>query len=226
MSQVVEFDLKQTVLQNDAFGPREVRQMQAAISQDFSQYAVLRDAVAELHARQEHTPASQARLGVCLYLLGRYYRALEVLAEADGSAMVHYYVAKCHFARQEYQAAVESYKAAEKAGYDAGQCALGRAEALRWAGDPAAALKELDSLSGAIEQTAEYLYQRAATVAVLGGNPHEVVALYERAVEADPKHSGASSDWPWRTTATAMTTRRWISTSGPWVASPPTLARW
>ena len=111
------------------------------------------------------------RLGVCLYLLGRYYRAIEALEQADGGAMARYYLAKCHFARQEYPAAMESYKAAEKAGYNAGDCALGRAEALRYAGDPAAALKVLDSLSGAIEQTAEYLAQRAATVAALGGNP-------------------------------------------------------
>ena len=56
---------------------------------------------------------------------------------------------------------------------------------------PPAALAVLDSLSGAIEQTAEYLAQRAATVAALGGNPQEVVALYERAVEADRNHPGA-----------------------------------
>ena len=56
---------------------------------------------------------------------------------------------------------------------------------------PATALGTLDALSGAIEQTAEYLAQRAATVAALGGNPHEVVALYERAVEADRNHAGA-----------------------------------
>jgi len=49
----------------------------------------------------------------------------------------------------------------------------------------------LDSLSGAVEQTAEYLYQRGACVAALGGNPHEVVALFERAVEADDNHAGA-----------------------------------
>jgi DNA-directed RNA polymerase subunit alpha len=35
------------------------------------------------------------------------------------------------------------------------------------------------------------LYQRAATVSVLSGNPSEVVALYERAVANDPKHAGA-----------------------------------
>ena len=191
MSETMEFDLKQIVVLNDTFGPREMRQMQEAIARDFSQYAVLRDAVGELQSREEHTPASQVRLGVSLYLLGRYYRAIEALAQADGGAMAHYYLAKCHFARQEYKEAVASYKAAEKAGYDVGDCALGRAEALRYADDPRAALSTLDGLSGAIEQTAEYLAQRAATVAALGGNPQEVVALYERAVEADRNHPGA-----------------------------------
>jgi len=191
MAQSLEFDLKQSVLLNDTFGPRDVRQMQEAIARDFSQYAVLRDAVGELQAREEHTPASNVRLGTCLYLLGRYYRAIEALKQGDGGAMAHFYLAKCRFARQEYEEAVESYKAAEKAGYDAGTCALGRAEALRYAGNPTAALQALDSLSGAIEQTAEYLAQRAATVAALGSNPSEVVALYERAVEADRNHPGA-----------------------------------
>ena len=68
MAQTVEFDLKQSVLQNDTFGPREVRQMQESIARDFSQYVVLRDAVGELQNREEHTPASFVRLGVCLYL--------------------------------------------------------------------------------------------------------------------------------------------------------------
>jgi DNA-directed RNA polymerase subunit alpha len=49
----------------------------------------------------------------------------------------------------------------------------------------------LDGLSGAVEQTAEYLYQRGATVAAIGGNPPEAVALLERAVETDPRHAGA-----------------------------------
>jgi DNA-directed RNA polymerase subunit alpha len=191
MAQTVEYDLKQAVLSNSAFGPRDVKQMQEAIARDFSQYAVLRDAVGELQTREEPTPASRVRLGVCLYLLGRYYRAGEVLLEADGGAMAHYYMAKCHYARQAYADADREYTAAAAAGYTAGDCALGRVEAARMAGDPATALKILDSLSGAIEQTAEYLAQRAATVAALGGNPREVVALYERAVEVDRNHPGA-----------------------------------
>ena len=83
------------------------------------------------------------------------------------------------------------YKAAEKAGYDAGDCHVGPGRGPRAPASRAAALATLDALSGAVEQTAEYLYQRGATVAALGGNPHEVVALYERAVEADRNHPGA-----------------------------------
>jgi DNA-directed RNA polymerase subunit alpha len=49
----------------------------------------------------------------------------------------------------------------------------------------------LDGFFGPIEQTAEYLYQRGATVAAIGGHPDEVVALYERAVEVDGRHPGA-----------------------------------
>jgi len=191
MTPSVDIDLKQIVLLNGSFGPQEVRQLIDAIGRDFSYYQTLRDAVNELQAREDPSPASNVRLGVCLYLLGRYYRAIEALKQGDGGALAHFYLAKCHFARQQYSEALVSYKAAENAGYDTGECALGRAESLRYASDPPAALAVLDGLSGAIEQTAEYLAQRAATVAAIGGNPKEVVALYERAVEADPSHPGA-----------------------------------
>jgi DNA-directed RNA polymerase subunit alpha len=191
MTQTLDFDLKRVVLLNDTFGPREVRQMQEVIARDFSQYQVLRDAVNELQAKEEQTPASNVRLGVCLYLLGRYYRAIEVLRLADGGALAHFYLAKSLFAREDYNTACECYQAAEKAGYDVGECVLGRAESLRYAGKAAESLAVLDQLSGAIEQTADYLAQRAATVSTLGGNPSEVIALYERAVEVDRNHPGA-----------------------------------
>lgn len=191
MSQGLETDLKQLVLYNGTFGPREIDEIVTAVAEDFSYYRTLRDAVGELEDREDQSPASNVRLGVCLHLMGRYSRAVDVLHRGDGGALAHFYLAKCHFALEDYAAAIESYDAAAKAGYDKGQCALGRAEAQRYAGDATAALSTLDSLSGAIEQTAEYLYQRGATVAALGTNPDEVVALYERAVEADPSHPGA-----------------------------------
>jgi len=191
MAQALEFDLKQVVLFNGSFGPREINQLTDAISSDPSQFHVLRDAVAQLEAKEELTPASMVRLGVCLYLMGRFNKAIDTLKRGDGGALAHFYLAKAYFARQKFSEALESYQDAVRAGYDADECAVARAEALRHSGDPMGALETLDGLSGAVEQTAEYLTQRAATVAALGGNPTEVVALYERAVEADRTHPGA-----------------------------------
>ncbi len=191
MAQGLDFDLKQAVSINGTFGPREIEQVLDAIALDYTQLGILREAVQELEAKETPTPASNVVLGVCLYLLGNYPAALAALQKGDGGALAHFYMAKARMGLGEYRAAVESYDAAAKAGYDRSTCALGKVETLRYARDPEAALRELDELSGAVEQTAEYLYQRGATVAVLGGNPAEVVALYERAVEADRKHAGA-----------------------------------
>ena len=191
VQQTATFDIKQVVLISGTFGPREVRQISDAISRDYSQYQQFRDAVNELQSREEQSPASNVRLGVCLYLLGRYFRAIEVLKKGDGGALAQFYLGKSYFARKQNREALDAYKAAETGGYDGNECALARAEVQRNAGDATTSLQTLDRLSGAIEQTAEYLAQRAATVAVMGGNPTEVVALYERAVEVDGAHPSA-----------------------------------
>lgn len=191
MAQALQFDLKQVVLFNGSFGPREIQQLSEAIASDPSQFRTLREAVQQLQQKEDHSPASIVRLGVCLYLTGKYGKAIEALRQGDGGALAHFYLAKSLLAQKQFDAAIESYQAAEKAGYDIDDCLLGRAEVLRLSGDTDASLAALDRLSGAVEQTAEYLTQRAATVAALGSNPSEVVALYERAVEADRSHPGA-----------------------------------
>lgn len=191
MAQLMDHGVKSIVLSNAPFGPSEVRQITQAISTDTANYRLLSEAVQELETKEDQSPAGKVRLGVCYYLQGRYRLATEVLTTADGGALAHFYLAKTRFARQEYAASLDSFQSAAKAGYEADACALGRAEALRYSGDPTAALAVLNGLSGAVEQSAEYLYQRGATVAAVGGNPSEVCALYERAVEADPKHAGA-----------------------------------
>ncbi len=185
------FDVKQVVLSNNTFGPREIEQLQAAFASDFSNYRQLREAVDELEQQEDRSPASTVRLGVCYYLLGRYQRAVSTLKAADGGALALFYLGKSYFALGQYNEAMDHYEQARRAGYDSDTCALARAESQRYVGDKEGALATLDNLSGAVEQTAEYLYQRGATVAALGGNPEEVVALYERAVAADPQHPGA-----------------------------------
>ena len=145
----------------------------------------------ELEGREDRSPATAVRLGVCYFLLCRFESAARTLANADGGAVAQFYLGKSHFSLGRHKQAVECYKAAKVAGYNGDQCALAIAEALRYNDEPKAAMETLDELFGPIEQTAEYLCQRAATVAALGGNPTEVCALYERAVETSERHPGA-----------------------------------
>jgi DNA-directed RNA polymerase subunit alpha len=188
----VQVDLKQLVTSNATFGPAEVQQLVDALGADFpANHRLLREAVQELESKEAATPASRVRLGVCYYLLGRYRLAVDALSSADGGALAQFYLGKSYFSRQEYKPAVDAYQLAARAGYEHNACVLARAESLRYLGAKKEAMAALDSLSGAVEQSAEYLYQRGATVAAIGGNPAEAVALLERAVEVDPKHPGA-----------------------------------
>ncbi len=191
MSQIVDVDLRQIVVANSTFGPNEIQQIAAAISADYNNFRLLRDSVGELEQQEGRTPAASARLGVCQYLLGRYSDAVQTLTNADGGALTQFYMGKAQLALENYAEALTAYESAERAGYNRDEVLLAQAEAKRYTGDAQAALQRLDSLSGAVEQTAEYLYQRSATVSALGGNSIEVVALLERAVEADGYHAGA-----------------------------------
>jgi len=191
MATATAVDISDIVVSNNSFGPREIAQLTQAIADDYQQFGVLRDAVGELENREDRTPAAAVRLGVCQFVLGRYRQSLETLKSADGGALAHFYSGKSHFSLGQYAEAIKSYAAAKTAGYNSDDCMLATAEAYRYAKDLKKSLEVLDKLSGAVEQTAEYLYQRGSTVAALGGSPTEVIALFERAVEVDGKHAGA-----------------------------------
>src|SRR4029079_18768256 len=191
MSIGTESVVKQIVLSPSAFGPNEIVQIVSAIGKSYSNYRELREAAGAVETQPNRSPATSARLGVCLYLLGRYSDAVETLAHSDGGALTHFYLGKAYLALDRYAEALTAYESAEKAGYGRDQVALAKAEALRYNGRKQEAIDVLNRLSGAVEQTAEYLYQRAATVSALGGDSSEVVTYLERAVAADGTHGGA-----------------------------------
>jgi DNA-directed RNA polymerase subunit alpha len=190
MAADVQVDIRSLMLSEEALTAAAIDQIASAVARDFAHFRQLREAIGELE-NLERTSQRALRLGIGYYLVGKTRLALEALAEAGSGGLVSYYRGKCHMLREEYGAAKEDFEAAAKGGHNSDRCALSRAEATRYLGDLTGALAILDALSGAVEQTAEYLYQRGATVAAIGGNPREVVALYERAVAADANHAGA-----------------------------------
>lgn len=189
--QTVDLDIKHLVQSDAPFGPAEVERLRQLLADDPANFRLLRLAVQEMEAKGPASPAAKVRIGVALYLLGRYPAACETLASADGGAVAQFYLGKACAAREQFERAIAAFTAAQKSGYNGDLCALAQADSLRLSGNPAGALALLDKLSGAVEQTAEYLYQRGATIASLGSNPPEAIALFERAVDADPQHPGA-----------------------------------
>jgi len=195
-----DLDLKQTILMDGSFGPQETERLAAVLSADVTQIDVLRSAIDELEAedaKSKLSPAGRVRLGIAYYLLGHYDSAIASLRKGDGGALSLFYIARAQFALKHYADAVKSYDAAQKAGYSGDECALGRAEICRYENKPEEALKQLDKLHGAVEQTAEYLYQRGAALAQLlydeEGNllSPQAIKFYERAVTVDKSHPGA-----------------------------------
>ena len=193
MAQVPEVQpqLKDVLLSNSSFGPAEIKFVAERICNDFSQFPQLREVTQELENQLSRTPASSVRLGVCQYMLGRYSDAIATLENADGGALAQFYQGKSHFGLGGYPRAIECYEAAKTAGYENDICLLAIAECKRHAGDVEGAMSIVDNIFGPTEQTAEYLYQRGATVAATCSNPVEVCRLYERAVEVDEQHGGA-----------------------------------
>ena len=191
MSQVPELELKDILLSNSSFGPNEIDFVANRISNDYTQFPILRDVTQQLESQMDRTPATNVRLGVCQYLLGNYQASLDTLGNADGGALAHFYQGRSHFAMTKYDLAINCYESAKTAGYDGDRCMLAVGECKRHMNSVEEAMQILDNMFGPIEQTSEYLYQRGATIAAMGNNPNEVIALYERAVELDANHPGA-----------------------------------
>lgn len=187
-----EIDLKQLVQMNCSFGPQEIAKVNQCIALKYANFRIFRDAVNELESREdEQSPAGMVRLGVFLYLLGKYRRSLNVLQHGDGGALAHFYMAKAHFALKNYEDAEKEYTCARQAGYCADDCTLGIVEVKRTSGKIQEAIDLLDDLSGSVQQTAEYLYQRGITALANGSTSDEVGNWFSRAVDTDRMHPGA-----------------------------------
>ena len=91
-------DLKHIVLSNSTFGPAEIRQLSQAISADYGQFTLLRDAVASrlraaVPLQRIHLPSAAAKLRGRLYRMGVV--AEETIAD-DGGWDLHVHLDAGH----------------------------------------------------------------------------------------------------------------------------------
>ena len=226
MALATAVNVKQLVLTQGTFGPQEIQQIVEGLADDPANHRSLREAVNELEVSEDRSPAAAVRLG-------RLPVSPRPLQSNARNAQERRRRGPGPFLSGQSLRGPGAIRQGPGKFRRGSQGRLRRRRLLPWpaprslraTGDFQGALEQLDRLHGAVEQTAEYLYQRGMTVAALHGSPAEVIALFERAVEADRKHSGACSAWRWKTIATATTTRPWISTSARSPAFRPTSAR-
>lgn len=188
--------LKQRIINSSAtFGPKDISQIAKEISRDQAKFNELRETVSDLSAKTDSlSPAEMIKYGICQFLVGDFDGAAETLARPDvksASSLSPFYLGKIALQKQDCQAAVAAFNEAQKAGYSEGECALGRAQAYREAGQPSESQRELDNVQGDTQHTAEYAYQYGATCAAMGDDPDQMLRWYERAHEQDRNHPGA-----------------------------------
>src|SRR5438874_1048580 len=71
MTTATAIDIRDIVLSNNTFGPREISQLLSTIAEDYQQFGVLRDGVAELEVREDRSPAAAVRRKSLLSSRGR-----------------------------------------------------------------------------------------------------------------------------------------------------------
>jgi DNA-directed RNA polymerase subunit alpha len=184
-------DVREMITGNGPFGPTEIRRLVDGLGSDPGVHRDLRAAVRELESQSDRSPAAAVKLGVCQFLLGRGHEALDTLRTGDGGALALFYQGLAHAAQQTHDKARESFEAARNAGYDAGACAAGIAEALRASGKSQEARREIEQLGPQAEASAAALTARGLIAADLGHPVAESVAAFEKALTVDPGHPEA-----------------------------------
>ncbi|RMF78187.1 MAG: tetratricopeptide repeat protein [Planctomycetota bacterium] len=141
--------------------------------------------------RVESGDGDALRLGVGLYLLGRFEEAIESLRKARKSGERFYYTARCLMALQRREEALEALSAAAGAGWDAVECDLLAATLHVHAGDEAKARKLLDKHARAGEERADWHYLRGL-LAEYADDHDAALEAYKQALALDGRCAAAA----------------------------------
>jgi len=174
------------------FGADEVRRLEDALAN--GQTADLRHAATALQDEIEEGEKGKGKLlraGIALHLLGEHAAAEPILARISGDGLADFYHGQVLLALGKNHDAAKAFEQAAKHGYDAVQCLLHRAGAVRAQGhvDQSEALLKQAAASGGGTR-AEYCYQMGCILADQG-DTYGAVEYFERAVDMNPNHQRA-----------------------------------
>ncbi|MBS0202690.1 MAG: tetratricopeptide repeat protein [Planctomycetes bacterium] len=135
-------------------------------------------------------PGSTVRAGIGAYLLGQHAIAERLLSGVSDDGTALYILAMAQLSLSKYKEAEQNLTSAAKVGYDAVECTLKKAGALRMQGklDLAEAALKQAGLEGA--RRADYSYQMGCILSDRG-DTYGAIEYFERAVDMDSHHGQA-----------------------------------
>lgn len=191
MAVIEAVNVRELLLADSEFGSDEIEIVKKAVSGP--QIADARQCLTELQQRLDGGDSSKRNrmaFGIGSYMLGRHQAAVRSLAEVKANGLADYYHARALMALQRYEDAADRYRQAADNGYDAVQCKLELAGAIRQAGRIEEAEQLLRETAREGATRAEYSYQMGCILADRG-DTYGAIEYFERAADMDSQHAGA-----------------------------------
>lgn len=201
-------DLRALLVEREEFEGGMVGRLREGLAQGGPQLRTLKDILDTLTKRLAVAAPPQQKkvhlkLGVANYFLGHMRAAVEHLKQTDGP-LAAFFLGLAHVAlgqakpyaddpadtADHFDAALKAFDKAEKSGYAAQLVQLQRAGVLRLQRHVPEAKAILAKLKDAAAHNAEFYYQDGA-VAEAEGDAPRAAKHYERALDLDPRHTGA-----------------------------------
>ena len=151
----------------------------------------LREMVGQLEGDNPEAKGTAAvKLGIALYMVCRFEKALEVFSSATDNRDRRYFQAQCYKHLGRHDRVIEELELAKARGWEDPKIDLEIVESQAMSGDVALAAKGLNALTAKLGKTAAYLCAKGL-LSELTGEIEAAGEAYGQAVEADENNAAA-----------------------------------